>query len=187
MNRRAFLSGVGASLAVTAGGCLEDSSEEEPAEQDGGTSGEDCSESIEPSEDDSLERFLTEDKTPESAGARELLATVENETDGLMYYKGSLDTGRVGFNEERDTWELRYRGTPHVDEERFRAEIATLSTTFASNRPDGVSLAATSLHECTTGTWHVCAATAAAHARVEIDRQTFVDRVTETAEVVNDC
>jgi hypothetical protein len=189
MNRRVLLAGVGTSLVATAAGCLGESTDENgaPTEADDGTPGTDCSESIEISDDDSLERFIKVNEAPESAGARKLLAAVENGTDGLMYYKGSLDTGRLGFNDAGETWELRYRGAPHVDEERFREEIAELATTFASNRPDGVSLTATSLHECTTGTWHVCAETAAAYESGELDRESFVDSVHETAEFVNDC
>lgn len=134
-----------------------------------------------------MERFLRENETPESAGAKQLLATVEEETDGLAWFTDANNTGRIGFSEAGDTWEIRYRGTPHVGDDRFREEIAELATTFASNRPDGVSLKATSFHECTTGTWHVCAGTAAAYERGELDRKAFVDSVYERAEVVNNC
>lgn len=167
MNRRGFVTGGGASLAATFAGCL--GVDKGTAKDDSGTSGEDCRDSLE-SSDDSMERFLKEDETPESAGTRELLATVEEETDGLTRFTDANNTGRIGFSEDGDTWELRYRGTPHAGKERFREEIAELSTTFALNRPDGVSLVAMSLHECTTGTWHVCADTAAAYERGELDR-----------------
>jgi len=86
-----------------------------------------------------------------------------------------------------DTWEIHYRGTPHVGEDQFRAELRELATAFASNRPDGVSLEATSIHECTTGMWHVCAETAVAYERGQLDRRRFVDRIHARAEIVNNC
>jgi len=139
------------------------------------------------SQDDSASRYLKEDETPESAGAREFLGVVAEETDGLARFKGDGDTWRVGFSEGDETWEIKYRGNPHSGDDRFREEIAELSTAFASHRPDGVSLEATSLHECTTGTWQVRADLAAAYERGELDRTAFVDRVQETAETVNNC
>ncbi len=185
MERRTFLAGAGASLATTLAGCLGVTpGEETPGE---GTPGGECRESTLNHDSESEERFLEEGASPESPGAREFLATVEEETDGLTRFRGDGDTWRIGFSEEGDTWEIKYRGTPHAGEDRFREEIAELSTAFASNRPAGVSLAATSLHECTTGTWRVCADTAGAYERGELDRKTFVDRVHGNAEVVNDC
>ncbi|MEF8813790.1 MAG: hypothetical protein V5A55_08230 [Halovenus sp.] len=175
MNRRAFLTGAGASLAAALAGCL------------GEASGEGCEDSLQTDEDDSMGRFLGEDETPENTGARKLLTTVEEVTDGVTRFTDANNTERIGFSEDGDTWEIRYRGTPHAGEDRFREEIAELSTTFASNRPDDVSLMARSLHECTTGTWHVCADTATAYERGQLDRKTFVDRVYGTAEVVNNC
>lgn len=170
MRRRELLSSCCLALSGLAG-CTEDEGEDgEP-----------------PQNDDSLSRFLAEDETPESAGAEEFLAVVEEETDGLMRYEGDGDTRRIGFSEDGDTWEIRYDGTPHGGEDRFREEIAELATAFASHRPDGVSLEVTSLHECTTGTWRVSADLAAAYERGELDRETFVDRVLEGAEVVNNC
>lgn len=172
MDRRGFLTGAGASLVATVAGCL------------GGTSGGDRRDGP---QNDSMERFLEAGETPESAGAREFLATVEEETDGLTRFTDDDNTERIGFSDDGDTWEIRYHGTPHAGEDRFREEIAELSTGFASNRPDGVSLAARSLHECTTGTWQVRAETAAAYERGGLDREAFVDRVHETAEITNDC
>lgn len=185
MDRRVFLAGTGLSVAATLAGCLgETPGEGTPGE---GTSDVECRENTLNHDDDSEERFLEEGKTPESPGAREFLAAVEEETDGLTRFRGDSETFRVGFSEEGNTWEVKYRGTPHGGGDRFREEIGELSTAFASNRPDGVSLAATSLHECTTGTWHICADTAGAYDRGELDRATFVDRIQENAEVVNDC
>ena len=180
MDRRLFLAGAGASLVATLAGCLGGTSGEN-------TSGRECRESTLNHDNNSEERFLEEGATPGSTGAREFLATVEEETDGLTRFRGDGDTWRIGFSEEGNTWEIKYRGTPHGGEDRFREEIAKLSPAFASNRPDGVSLAATSLHECTTGTWHVCADPAGAYERGELDRETFVDRIHENAEVVNNC
>jgi len=182
MDRRGFLSGAGASLAATLAGCLGGMSE-----GDKGSPGGDCRLRLERNENDSMKRYLEKNETPDNAGARDLLATVEDETDGLAIYTGPDNTDRVGFSEAGDTWELKYRGTPHAGEDRFQEEIAELATTFASKRPDGVSLVATSLHECTTGTWHVCAGTVAAYERGELDRQKFLDRVYESAEIVNNC
>lgn len=188
MNRRRYLTGAVGCLAATLAGCLRGA----PG-GDGGASGEDgetaeegCAQSLATVGDGSEDRFLEADETPERPGARELLATVEAETDGLTRFTDD-DTERVGFSDAGDVWELRYRGTPHAGADRFREEVAALAAAFASNRPDGVSLRATSLHECTTGTWHVCADTAAAFDRGELDRESFVDRVWDTVETENNC
>lgn len=187
MNRRGYLTGAVGYLAATLAGCLRGTPREdwENSEGDGETSGGGCAQSLATAGDDEG-RFLEANETPESAGARELLATVEAETEGLARFTDG-DTERVGFSEGADVWALRYRGAPHAGADRFREEIAALAAAFASNRPDGVSLTATSLHECTTGTWHVCADTAAAFDRGELDREAFVDRVWEDAETENDC
>ncbi|OYR44615.1 MULTISPECIES: hypothetical protein [unclassified Halorubrum] len=188
MNRRGCLSGVAGCLAATLAGCTRGAPDE-----DGGTAGDGaetpgtgCAQDPATAGDDE-ERFLAANETPESPGARELLAAVEAETDGLTRFTDDDGTERVGFDEGGDVWELRYRGAPHAGEDRFRGEISALSAAFASNPPDGVSLWATSLHECTTGTWHVCAEAAAAFDRGELGREAFVDRVWDTAEIENNC
>jgi len=188
MNRRGCLSGVAGCLAATLAGCLRGA----PGE-DGGTAGDDaetpetgCAQSPATAGDDE-ERFLAANETPENPGARELLTAVEEETEGLTRFTDDDGTERVGFSDGEGVWELRYRGAPHSGSDRFREEIATLSAAFASDRPEGVSLRATSLHECTTGTWHVCAETAAAFDRGALGREAFVDRVWDTAEVENNC
>lgn len=175
MERRAVLAGVWSSLAATLAGCL------------GAPSAADCRESLQTDDDDPEERFLEDGEPPESAGAREFLRTVAELTGGRTGFGGRNDTWRVRFSEAGDTWEISYRGTPHAGDDRFRAEIGGLATAFAANRPDGVSLQATSIHECTTGRWHVCAETAAAYERGELGRRRFVDRVHARAEVVNNC
>lgn len=188
MNRRGCLTGAAGCLAATLAGCLRGTPGEngETPGEDGKVAEEGCAQSLATAGDDE-DRFLVANATPESPGARELLATVEAETDGLTRFTDDDGTERIGFSDAGDLWELRYRGTPHAGEDRFREEIAALAATFASNRPDGVSLTAASLHECTTGTWHVCAEAAAAFDRGELDREAFVDEVWETAEIENDC
>lgn len=92
---------------------------------------------------------------------------------------------RIGFSDAGQVWEIKYYGPPRVE---FREEIATLSTAFVSNRPDGVSLEATSLEvDCETKYWQVCTDTAAAYERGDLDRTSFVDKVYEKSEVVNNC
>lgn len=166
MHRRAF-------LAATLAGC--------PGFSSGDGSGG------RPQDDDPTGGFLREDERPESAGAEEFLATVEGVTDGLARLKREGDTRRIGFREDADTWEIRCRGAPYAGDAGFREELAELSTAFASHRPDGVSLEARSLHECTTGDWQVRAGVAAAYEGGELDRQPFADRVHERAETVNNC
>jgi len=190
MHRRGYLTGAAGCLAATLAGCLRgapggDGGTAGEDGDDGETAGEGCAQSLATVGDDE-KRFLAANETPESPGARELVATVEAETDGLTRFTDD-DAERIGFSEGEDVWEIRYRGAPHGGADRFREEVAVLSTAFASNRPDGVSLTAKSLHECTTGTWHVCAADAAAFDRGELDREAFVDRVQENAEVENNC
>lgn len=175
MHRRAVLAGVGASLPAAFVGCL------------GAPSAADCRESLQTDDDDPEERFLDDGESPESDGAREFLTTVAEVTGGRTGFEGTDDTWRIRFSEAGDTWEISYRGTPHAGDEQFRAEIGTLAVAFAANRPDGVSLEATSIHECTTGRWHVRAETAAAYERGELGRRRFVDRVHARAEVVNNC
>lgn len=175
MDRRSLLAGAGAALVAASAGCL------------GGSS--DSASGTSPRTDgaNGTERFLAADETPESGAARAFLATVREETDGLYRFTDEADTERKGFRQGERTWELLYYGTPHTGDERFREEIAVLATAFASHRPDGVSLSAESYHECTTGTWRVTADTAAAYDAGELDRETFLQEVYETAEVVNDC
>ena len=181
MNRRACLTGTAGCLAAMLAGCLGG-----PSGADGGPPSEGCAQRLATAAD-SDERFLGASETPESPGARELLATVEAETDGPTRFTGDDGVERIGFSDAEDIWVLRYRGTPHAGEERFREEVATLAAAFASHRPDGASLRATSLHECTTGTWHVCADAATAFERGELDREAFVDAVWDTAEIENNC
>ncbi|WP_144797376.1 hypothetical protein [Halorubrum depositum] len=183
MNRRGCLTGAAGCLAAALAGCLRGTPGEEG--DDGDTADSGCAQTP-ATAGDGEERFLAANETPENPGARELLAAVEAETDGVTRF---TDDGveRVGFSEGGDVWEIRYHGALHAGEDRFRDEISALSAAFASNRPDGVSLRATSLHECTTGTWHVCAETAVAFDRGELDREAFVDEVWEAAEIENNC
>lgn len=138
-------------------------------------------------DDDEDSPFLEEGETPESDGAEKFLETVAEVTGGRTGFNGNDDTWRIRFSEEGDTWEIRYNGTPHSGEERFREEFAELAIAFASHRPDGVSLEARSGHECTAGHWQVSADDAAAYEHGDIDRDTFVDRIEESAEIVNNC
>lgn len=180
MNRRACLAGAAGCLAATLAGCLGGSG------ADGGPPNDGCARSLSTAAD-SEKRFLEASETPESPAARELLTIVETETDGPTRFTDDDGVERIGFSDAGDVWVLRYRGTPHAGEERFREEVAALAAAFASHRPDGASLRATSLHECTTGTWHVCADAAAAFGRGELDREAFVDSVWDTAETESNC
>ncbi|MEF8757508.1 MAG: hypothetical protein V5A33_04655 [Halobacteriales archaeon] len=176
MNRRGFLAGAGASLAAALAGCLGE-----------GTGEVDCSESLQDDAADSEEQFLQEGHQPESDDAEEFLATVAEVTGGRTGFEGRNDTWRIGFGETDEVWTIRYSGNVGGSNDRFREEIVALATAFAAHRPDGVSLKATANHECTTGTWHVCADTAAAYERGELDRETFVERVQGTVETINNC
>jgi len=171
MDRRAFLAGTGLSFAAVLTGCTEDDevSQDRPENDDG-----------------KEEDFLEEGETPESDGAREFLTTVAEVTGGRTGFHGNDDAPRIRFSEDGDTWTIRYYGDS-ISGELFREEIGELSTAFTSHRPDGVSLKAVVLHECTTGTWEVSADTAAAYERDELDRKEFVDRVFETLEKENNC
>jgi hypothetical protein len=171
MDRRTFLAGTKLPLAAVLAGCPED----DEVSQDS------------PEDDDSEEEdFLEEGETPESDGAREFLITVAEVTGGRTGFHGNDDAPRIRFSEDGDTWTIKYYGDS-ISGEPFREEIGELSTAFMSHRPDGVSLEAVVLHECTTGTWEVRADTAAAYERDELDRKEFVDRVFETLEKENNC
>lgn len=172
MDRRDFLAGAGGSLAATLAGCFK------------GLSG---GESPQTGDAESTTRFLEEDETPESAGARKFLAAVDEQTNGVYRTREDGETERIGrFSEAGDVWIVHYYGQPTA-RGLFLEEIEALAIAFVSHRPDGVSLDARSLHECTTGTWGVRAETAAAYEDGEIDRIEFVDRVQERAEIVNNC
>ena len=171
MDRRAFLAGAGLSLAAVFSGC----------------SGDDEASRNSPANDDGEEAaFLKEGETPESDGAREFLVTVAEVTGGRTGFRGNDDAPRIRFAEDGDTWTVEYYGD-YLGGELFREEIEALSTAFTTNRPDGVSLEAVVLHECTTGTWEVSAGTAAAYEREELGRDAFVERVYETVEKKNNC
>lgn len=172
MDRRDFLAGAGGSLAATLAGCFE------------GLSG---GESPQTGDEESTTQFLKEDETPESPGAREFLAAVDEKTNGMYRTREDGETERIGrFSEAGDVWTVHYYGQP-TGRGIFREEIEALAIAFLSHRPDGISLDARSLHECTTGKWGVRAETAAAYENGEIDRIEFVDRVQEEAEVLNSC
>jgi len=171
MERRAFLAGAGLSIAAVLAGCTggDEASQESP--ENGG---------------DDEEEFLEEGETPESDGAREFLETVAEVTGGRTGFHGNDDAPQIRFREGEGTWKIKYYGDS-TSGEPLREEIAELSTAFASNRPDSVSLEAVVLHECTTGTWEVSAGTAAAYEREELGRDAFVERVYETVEKKNNC
>lgn len=135
---------------------------------------------------DSGEQFLAEGETPTSLGAREFLATVAEVTGGRTGFHGEDDTWRVKFSDVGDTWQIRYYGTT-LSGEPFREELAELSTAFVEHRPDGVSLEATVLHECTTGTWEVDVDTATAYEQEELSREEFLNTVYESVETENNC
>lgn len=177
MDRRTCLVQAGTSLVATLAGCLG-----EPE-----TSEEDCPECGSSEDTDSEAQFLEEGQRPESEGAEAFLTTVAEVTGGRTGFEGRDDTWRVRFSETDETWTIEYYGAVAGSDDRFREEIAALATAFATHRPDGVSLNATAIHECTTGTWHVRAETAAAYERGDIGRETFIDRVQATAETENDC
>jgi hypothetical protein len=171
MDRRSFLAGTGLSFAALLAGCRGDDevSQDSPENDDG-----------------EEENFLEEGETPESDGAREFLSNVAEVTGGRTGFHGNDEAPRIRFSEDGDTWTIKYYGDS-ISGELFREEIGELSTVFTSHRPDGVSLEAVVLHECTTGTWKVNADTAAAHVRDEVGRKEFVDRVFETLETENNC
>lgn len=171
MDRRAFLAGTGLSIAVVLAGC---------------TGGDKASQESPENGDDEEEEFLEEGKTPESDGAREFLETVAEVTGGRTGFHGNDDAPRIRFSEDEETWTIKYYGD-YISGEPLREEIAELSTAFTSNRPDGVSLEAVVLHECTTGTWEVSADTAAAYEREELDRDAFTESAYETVEKKNNC
>lgn len=170
MDRRGYLTGVGASLVAMLSGCTETEGESRSRPQNG----------------DSEEQFLEEGETPESPGAREFLATVAEVTGGRTGFHGRDDTWRIRFSEDGDIWKIKYYGTT-LSGEPFREEIAELSIAFTSHRPDSISLEAVVLHECMTGSWEVSADTAAAYELEELDRKAFVDRVYGTVETENNC
>jgi hypothetical protein len=171
MDRRAFLAGAGLSITAVLAGCTGDDEGSQESPENG---------------DDEEEEFLEEGETPESDGAREFLETVAEVTGGRTGFHGNDDAPRVRFSENEETWTIRYYGDS-ISGEPLREEIAEISTAFTSNRPDGVSLEAVVLHECTTGTWEVSADTAAAYEREELDRDAFIQRVYETVEKENNC
>lgn len=177
MDRRAFIVGAATSSIATLAGCL------------GGTetAEEDCPECRPDADTDSEAQFLEEGQRPESDGAEEFLTTVAEVTGGRTGFQGRDDTWRIRFGETSETWTIEYHGEVAGSKDRFREEIAALATAFATHRPDGVSLNATALHECTTGTWHVSAETAAAYERGDIDRETFIERVQATVKTENNC
>jgi hypothetical protein len=175
MERRSFLAGAGGSLAATLAGCLEERAEA------------DCEERLQDDDTTSEEQFLQEGERPESEGAEEFLATVAEVTGGRTGFDGRDDTWRIRFSETEGLWTIEYFGAVGGNEDRFHEEIAALAIAFATHRPAGVSLKATANHECSTGTWHVCAETAAAYERGDIDRETFAERVQRTAETMNNC
>lgn len=181
------------SLAAMLAGCVggspgEESTDGTPGEESSDGTPEEESRGCPQTDDDPEDRFLKEGETPESAGAQEFLATVKEVADEMYRFKGSRDSYRIGFSDAGVVWEIKYIGNPHTGDDQFREEIAALATAFVSNRPDGVSLEATSAHvECTVGYWQVCADTAAAYESGDLDRATFVDRVHERAEIVNNC
>lgn len=181
MQRRTFLAGTGASLAATLAGCPG-----EPAETDVTDTEADCPERLQEG-DAGSDEFLPEGQRPESDGAEEFLATVAEVTGGRTGFEGRDDTWRIRFRETDDIWTIAYFGEVGGSRERFREEIAALAIAFARHRPPGVSLKARASHECTTGTWHVCAETVAAYEREELDRETFIERVQETIEIMNNC
>lgn len=175
MDRRGFLAGIGGTLMATIAGCF------------GGTAAADCEQNLQTEAADAEDRFLDEGETPESDGAVEFLTTVAEVTGGRTGFDGDEDTWRIRFGETDALWMIEYYGDVASGNDRFREEIAALATAFASHRPDGVSLKATAIHECTTATWHVCADTAEAYEQGDLDRETFVERVHETAESENNC
>jgi hypothetical protein len=170
MDRRTFLSSCCLAASGLAG-CVEFKEESETTPQ---------------TDDDEDSPFIEEGETPESDGAEEFLETVAEVTGGRTGFHGKDDAPRVLFSEDGDTWTIKYYGD-YISGEPLREEIAELSTAFTSHRPDGVSLEAVVLHECTTGAWEVSADTAAAYDRGELDREAFVDRVYESVETENNC
>lgn len=175
MKRRTYLAEAGGSLVVTLAGCL------------GETGQADCEERLQDDEAASEPQFLEEGERPESEGAEGFLTTVAEVTGGRTGFDGRNDTWRIRFSETGDIWRIKYSGAVGGSEDRFHEEITALAVAFATHRPAGVSLKATANHECTTGTWHVCAETVAAYDRGGINRETFVERVQGTAETVNNC
>jgi len=171
MDRRGFLAGAGLPIVAALAGCIggNEPSQERPEDGDG-----------------EEEEFLKEGETPESDGARAFLETVAEVTDGRTGFHGNDDAPRIRFSEDEERWTIKYYADS-VSGEPFREEISELSTAFTSNRPDGISLDAVVLHECTTATWRVSADTAAAYERQELDRDAFVQRVYETVEMENNC
>jgi hypothetical protein len=180
MDRRAFLTGTGLALTAVLAGCMGDDEVSQDSPDD------EVSQDSPENGDGDADEFLAEGETPESDGAREFLTTVAEVTDGRTGFHGNDDAPRIRFSEDGDTWTIKYYGD-HVSGELLREQIGELSTAFTSHRPDGVSLEALVLHECTTAVWEVSADTAAAYEREELDRKEFVDRVFETLEKKNNC
>ena len=86
---------------------------------------------------------------------------------------------------ESTTWTLRYH-TDVVVGPPFVREQLEIAKQFAAYRPEGVSLSATALHECTAVEWRVPAAVARRYRADEVDVATLRVRVGETTERTND-